>query len=119
MALRTCRVSQFFTEGTRGLAHVEEHVELRGVDQCDASDLNVGAQVHAEEVGAMVGVVQYDVPPPVVASAVDKASALHRHVVAIVKLNRGLASPLLVPAASRPRFIQTLRVPEEHIVFTT
>ncbi len=90
-------------------------MELRGVDECDASEGNIGAQLHAKQIRAMVRVVQYDVPPPCVASAVDKPRALNCYVVAVVELNRGLTSVAPI-AAPRPGAVQTFCVSQQGAV---
>jgi hypothetical protein len=96
--------------GSQWAAYVDEHVELRRVDEGDASDDHISAQVHPKEIRTMIRVVQYHVPPPRVTAAVDEAAASHRDVIAVVELQSGLAAVAPI-AAARPRAVEAFSVP--------
>ena len=90
-------------------------MKLWRVNERDAADYNVGAQLHPEQVGTMVRVVKYDVPPPIVAPAVDQPHPVHRHAIAVIELNCGLA-PVAPAAATGPRGVKSFRVGEHRAV---
>lgn len=81
-------------------AHVDKHVKLRGINECDVRDSDVGAELHPKQIWPMVCVIDDDVSPPIIPSAVDQPRATHSDIVAIVELNCGLAAEAPVAAAS-------------------
>ena len=86
-------------------------MKLWRVNERDAADYNVGAQLHPEQVGAMVRVVKYDVPPPIVPAPVDQPRPVNRNIIAVIELNCGLAA-MAPAAATGPRGVKSFRVRE-------
>ncbi len=96
--------------GVKGCSpYVDKHVKLRRVDESNASDDHIGAEIHAEEIRTMISVVQYHVPPPGVAASVNESAADHRDVVAVVELQGGLAAVASI-AAAWPRAVEAFGV---------